>query len=171
MRLRDDQWQKLEPLLIGRPGHPGANGRNNRQFIDAMILIASNKVRWTCLPPELGSQGATYMRFRRWTESGRWDQLAEAVSDDQDLFGTMQRIAAQGHSCTARIQQRLRGQANETMYRARLDEAPLAAAETTRPTELASNTDNSTLHWAGLVSDRTPCILPDLKRQSIMQEN
>jgi transposase len=112
MRLRDDQWQKLEPLLIGRPGHPGANGRNNRQFIDAMILMASNKNRWTSLPPEFGSRGATYMRFRRWTESGRWDQLAEAVSDDQDLFGTMQRIAAQGRSCTARIQQRLRRQAD-----------------------------------------------------------
>ena len=32
--LRDDQWDRIKDLLPGREGHVGANGRDNRLFVD-----------------------------------------------------------------------------------------------------------------------------------------
>jgi transposase len=147
MRLRDDQWQKLEPLLVGKLGDPGVNGRNNRQFIDAMIVITSTKIKWRHLPPEFGNWNTVYMRFRRWNEWALWQQLAEAITDDQDLQDMIERIAAYGDSLTARIQQRLRRQVAYTAYHARLEQAKMVAVETTDTAELASTTDDSRLHW------------------------
>lgn len=108
MRLRDDQWEKREPLLLGKDGDSGAHGRNSRQFIDAIILVASTKIKWTCLPVEFGNWNTVYMRFRRWNKCALWQQLAGAINDDQDLLRKMQLIATHANSLTARIQQRLR---------------------------------------------------------------
>jgi transposase len=153
MRLRDDQWQKLEPLLLGKHSDSGANGRNNRRFIDAMIVMASTKIKWTHLPPEFGNWNAAYMRFRRWNEWGLWQQLAEAIPDDQDLRDMIERIAAYGDSLTARIQQRSRRQAAKTAYRSRLNELKIAASEMSESAGLASSEDDPRLHWVSLVSD------------------
>jgi len=35
--LRDDQWARLEPLLLGRVGHVGGTARDNRLFVEAML--------------------------------------------------------------------------------------------------------------------------------------
>ena len=32
--LRDDQWERIKDFLPGRPGHVGANARDNRLFDD-----------------------------------------------------------------------------------------------------------------------------------------
>jgi transposase len=153
MGLRDEQWQKLEPLLIGKPGDPGVNGRNNRQFIDAMIVIATTNIKWRHLPPEFGNWNTVYMRFRRWNEYGLWKKLAEAITDDQDLRHKIQRIEAHAHSYTVLTEQRLGRQAAKTAYRAKLDAAKMVAAATTETAGLASTEDDSRLHWVSLVGD------------------
>lgn len=153
MRLQDDQWQKLEPLLLGKHSDSGANGRNNRRFIDAMIVMASTKIKWAHLPPEFGNWNAAYMRFRRWNECGLWQQLAEAIKDDQDLLRMMQLVAAHGNSLTARLQQRTCRQVAKMAYRARLDAATMVAAERAETAGLGSTADDSRLHWVSLMSD------------------
>ncbi len=164
MKLRDDQWEKLEPLLVGKPGDPGASGRNNRQFIDAVLFIASRKIKWSSLPPEFGKWTTPYMRFRRWGECGLWRQLAETVSDDPELLCKMQRIAVLSHSYITRAQQKLRRRANKQAHRAMLDEANSTPAQIAGLTQVSAD---STLHFVGLVSDCTPCVLPDLPRHAI----
>jgi hypothetical protein len=34
--LRDDQWEKLEPLLPGKAGDRGATAQDNRLFLEAV---------------------------------------------------------------------------------------------------------------------------------------
>jgi hypothetical protein len=35
--LRDDQWKRIKDFLPGRPGYVGANGKDNRLFIEAVL--------------------------------------------------------------------------------------------------------------------------------------
>jgi len=43
--LTDAQWARLAPLLPGRPGTSGGRGRNNRQFVEAVLWLARNGAR------------------------------------------------------------------------------------------------------------------------------
>lgn len=52
--LRDDQWQRLEPMLPGKAGDPGRTGENNRLFMEAVLWIARTGSPWRDLPAEFG---------------------------------------------------------------------------------------------------------------------
>ena len=87
--LRDDQWAKLEPLLPGKPGDPGATAQDNRLFLEAVLWIVRTGSPWRDLPAELGNWHTTYTRFKRWGETGVWQRLVESVSGDRDLEALM----------------------------------------------------------------------------------
>ncbi|WP_211473489.1 transposase [Collimonas humicola] len=93
MILRDDQWEKLEPLLLGRPGAPGASGRNNRLFIEAVLLHVSGRCCWRELPSQFGGWNAIYMRFRRWNQSGCWHQIVQDLGGEKELRAAMEKVA------------------------------------------------------------------------------
>jgi len=46
--LTDAQWAKMEPLCLGKPGDPGRSGKDNRQFVEAVLWIARTG---SCLVP------------------------------------------------------------------------------------------------------------------------
>ena len=83
--IRDNQWAKLDPLMAGKPGDVGANGKDNRLFLEAVLWIMRTGSPWRDLPTELGNWHTTYTRFSRWGESGRWQTILNAVSGDKDL--------------------------------------------------------------------------------------
>ena len=45
--LRDDQWERIKDLLPGREGHVGVTAKNNRLFVEA-VLIAQAFPGGTC---------------------------------------------------------------------------------------------------------------------------
>jgi putative transposase len=83
--LRDEQWEKLSPLLPGKPSDPGATAQDNRLFLEAVLWIVRTGSPWRDLPSELGNWHTTYTRFKRWGESGVWQRVVDAVSGDRDL--------------------------------------------------------------------------------------
>jgi transposase len=83
--LRNDQWERMEPLLPGKASDPGATAKDNRLFLEAVLWIARTGAPWRDLPPQLGNWHNTYTRFSRWGKSGVWQRLVKAVSDDPDL--------------------------------------------------------------------------------------
>nr|WP_265286025.1 IS5 family transposase [Verminephrobacter eiseniae] len=83
--LRDEQWEKLSPLLPGKPSDPGATAQDNRLFLEAVLWIMRTGSPWRDLPAELGNWHTTYTRFKRWGESGVWQRVCEIVSGDRDL--------------------------------------------------------------------------------------
>lgn len=87
--LRDDQWEKLKPLLPGKAGDRGATAKDNRLFIEAVLWIGRTSSPWRDLPAELGNWHTTYTRFNRWAVSGVWQRIVEAVSGDRDLEALM----------------------------------------------------------------------------------
>jgi transposase len=83
--LTDAQWERMAPLVPGKAGDPGATGRDNRLFVEAVLWIARTGAPWRDLPPELGNWNSTWRRFARWSERGVWERLFAAVADDPDF--------------------------------------------------------------------------------------
>ncbi|PFH11893.1 transposase [Collimonas sp. PA-H2] len=148
IKLRDDQWQKLEPLLTGKPNDPGARAKNNRLFIEAVLWIVLNKSLWRHLPQQFGNSSTVYMRFRRWTECDFWRQLTRSKLEDEELVQMLEQIVEYGDMYTQRIEQRLVRKAQKTIYKSAISAAK--AIKPIRRAQLAS--DESTLHWVGLVT-------------------
>ena len=90
--ITDAQWKTLEPMLLGRPGSPGATSNNNRLFIDAVIYRFSKISTWTELPLRYGNWSTIYMRFKRWSENGFWHQLIEKIKHDLELHALFKKI-------------------------------------------------------------------------------
>lgn len=96
MQINDEQWQKLQPFLVGEETHPGATGRDNRLFINTILWLVMHEARWSQLPPEFGKWPTAYMRFRRWNESGIWRQIANHANAGPELQHILNAIAAYG---------------------------------------------------------------------------
>lgn len=82
--LRDDQWERIEPLLPGKATDCGVTA-DNRLFVEAVLWLLRTGAPWRDLPPEFGRWHSVYMRFARWRKNGVWDRLLEAVRDEADL--------------------------------------------------------------------------------------
>jgi transposase len=85
MMLRDDQWERIEGLLLGRTGQRGRPAANNRQFVEAVIWIARTGSPWRDLPVEFGPWNSVYMRFARWSDKNVWQKIFAVLREDADF--------------------------------------------------------------------------------------
>ena len=79
--LSDEQWERVEGLLPGRPGSPGRCGDNNRLFVEAVLWIARTGAPWCDLPERFGDWNSVFQRFNRWAKKGVWQQVFDALQD------------------------------------------------------------------------------------------
>jgi transposase len=99
MVLRDDQWERIAPLVPGKVGDPGRSGADNRLFVEAVLWIVRVGAPWRDLPQDFGNWN--FQRFRRWVRSGVFEQLFETLSADADfeyviVDGTIVRVHQHG---------------------------------------------------------------------------
>ena len=83
--LSDSAWERMAPLIIGRPDQKGSTGRDNRMFVEAVLWIVRTGSPWRDLPAEFGNWNSTFRRFRRWARDGVFDRLFAHVSGDPDM--------------------------------------------------------------------------------------
>jgi len=142
--LRDDEWEKLEPLLLGGVGHSGRHGRGNKLFIEAVLWYISGDHVWSDLPPEFGKWNTIYIRLKRWYESGHWQQIAEDLRDDHNMCGFVKEIIA--HCDRQQLIRKKRADKRKTLEGTTISVCP-------RIGKIASDslTENSTSHWLSLV--------------------
>ena len=71
--LRDDQWERLKPLVPG--GGKGKRGprTDNRRFLNALLWMARSGARWRDLPERFGDHQTVKRRYYRWIEMGVLD--------------------------------------------------------------------------------------------------
>jgi transposase len=103
--LRDDQWDRIKDFLPGREGHVGGTAADNRLFIEAVLYRYRAGIPWRDLPERFGDWKNTHKRFRRWCESGVFERIFKALSEDCDneymaLDSTI--VRAHQHSAGAR---------------------------------------------------------------------
>ena len=68
--LSDQQWKRIEPLLLGKPGDPGQTGRNNRLFVDGVLWVLRSGAQWQVLSEHYGKWKSVHKRFTRWAKAG-----------------------------------------------------------------------------------------------------
>ena len=99
--LSDSQWERIAPLIPGKPGDPGRHGEDNRGFLEATLWIARTGAPWRELPCEFGNWNSVFRRFRRWATKGIFESLFKTLSGDPDfeyamIDGTIVRVHQHG---------------------------------------------------------------------------
>ena len=83
--LSDAGWERMAPLIIGRPDQKGSTGRDNRMFVEGVLWIVRTGSPWRDLPEAFGDWNSVFRRFSRWSLKGVWWRIFEAMSDDPDF--------------------------------------------------------------------------------------
>ena len=101
MVLREDQWERIAPLLPGTVGDPGRSGTDHRRFWEAVLWSVRVGAPWRDLPGFFGKWNSIFQRFRRWVKNGVVDRIFNARSEDADfedviLDGTIVRVHQHG---------------------------------------------------------------------------
>jgi transposase len=82
--LRDDQWERIAPLLPGRQGHVGVTAKDNRLFVEAVLYRYRAGIPWRDLPERFGDPIKVHTRFSRWAKSGVWEKVFKHLADAAD---------------------------------------------------------------------------------------
>lgn len=82
--LRDDQWERIKDFLPGREGHVGVTAADNRLFVEAVLYRYRAGIPWRDLPGRFGDWKNIHQRLRRWCESGVFQRIFKALSEDSD---------------------------------------------------------------------------------------
>ncbi len=77
--LRDEQWQKIEPLLP--TDVRGKERVDDRRVISGILHVLKSGCRWCDCPPEYGPATTIYNRFVRWAQRGVWENLFRELAD------------------------------------------------------------------------------------------
>jgi transposase len=78
--LTDEEWSFFEPFVVSASPLGGRPARDHRRVLDAIFWIARTGAPWRDLPAELGNWNSVFRQFRRWTASGLWDVMLEALA-------------------------------------------------------------------------------------------
>jgi transposase len=91
-RLSDAEWAFFEPFVVERGPKRGRPPADHRRVLDAIFWIARTGSPWRDLPVEAGKWSSVYRQFLRWTRSGIWDVLLEALAESRAAPDSLQMI-------------------------------------------------------------------------------
>ncbi len=74
-RLRDDQWERIEPWMSGKPTDGSVTGRSNRRLIEAVRWIGRTGSPGRDLPKDLGNWHTVPTRYPCGSKKGQWQQM------------------------------------------------------------------------------------------------
>ena len=99
--LKDEQWERVAPLLPGKAGDPGRTGSDNRLFLEAVLWMVRTGAPWRDLPEMFGNWNTVFRRFRRWARTSVFEHVFRALSGDPDfeyalIDGTIIRVHQHG---------------------------------------------------------------------------
>jgi transposase len=99
--ISDTDWQRIAPLLKGKPGDVGRSGADNRLFINAVIWLARSGAAWRDLPERYGPWNTVCRRFRRWARSGHWQAIFQALQDPDLDWAMLDSTTVRAHQHAA----------------------------------------------------------------------
>jgi transposase len=102
--MSDTEWAVFEPFLIGCRSLGGRPPRDHRRTLDGIFWIARTGAAWRDLPEEFGKWSSVHRQFRRWTLSGVWEIILEALAEADPDAAALQMIDSttiRAHHCAA----------------------------------------------------------------------
>lgn len=82
--LSETQWQRIAPLLPGKPSDPGRTGSDNRLFVNGCLWVLRSGAHWRDLPERYGRWKTIHKRFSRWAHGGVWERVFATLTADRD---------------------------------------------------------------------------------------
>ena len=73
--LRDDQWERISPHIIGDDRMRGTSGRDNDLFIEAVLWIVRTGSPLRDLTEAFGGWNSVFRHFSRWSHKGIWQRI------------------------------------------------------------------------------------------------
>ncbi len=105
VKLTDEQWQKILPVLKSYPEIRLGAGRNCRRFLEAVLWINRTGAQWRNLPRAYGKWNSVFKRFNRWSQAGVFEKLFEQMSSDRDLeYLLIDSTIVRAHACSSGAQ-------------------------------------------------------------------
>ena len=83
--VSDAVWAKIASLLPGKATDPGATGKDNRLFLEAVLWRVRTGSPWRDLPSGFGKWNSVFQRFRRWVKGGVFERVFACLSDEPDF--------------------------------------------------------------------------------------
>jgi transposase len=107
VKLTDEQWQKILPVLKTCPQVRLGAGRDVRRFLEAVLWVTRSGAQWRLLPRKYGRWNSVYKRFARWSELKVFEALFEHCSQDRDLEHLLiDSTVVRAHACAAGAQKK-----------------------------------------------------------------
>src|SRR5690349_2166519 len=78
--ISDKVWETIKPLI---PKSGASN--DDRLFVNAVVYQAKTGVPWRDLPQRFGNWNSVFVRFNRWSKSGRWEKIFELTADPDPI--------------------------------------------------------------------------------------
>src|SRR4051812_23846426 len=87
VRMTDEQWRRLEPLLPPEKPRTGRPNHDHGRVVSGMLWIHRTGAPWRDLPERYGPVGTVSSRFYRWCRAGVWDRIRSALQAEADARG------------------------------------------------------------------------------------
>jgi putative transposase len=82
-RLDDGQMARVLAILDEERG-AGRPGKDDRNFLEAVLWWHRTGVPWRDLPSEFGPWSTVFNRFDRWSKTGKWQRILDSLKKDID---------------------------------------------------------------------------------------
>ena len=90
--MSDEEWEIFEPFVMPSVPRKGRPAQDHRRVLDGIFWINRTGSPWRDLPDYFGKFGSVHRQFRRWSESGLWDVILEAVNETGEGQDSVQMI-------------------------------------------------------------------------------
>jgi transposase len=90
--MSDEEWDIFEPFVAPGGLRKGRPAGDHRRVLDGIFWITRTGAAWRDLPEYFGKFGSVHRQFRRWSVSGLWDVILEAVNESGEGQDSVQMI-------------------------------------------------------------------------------
>jgi transposase len=90
--MTDEEWSFFAPFVIATGGKRGRPPEDHRRVLDGVFWIARTGAPWRDLHEHFGKWSSVYRQFRRWTQSGVWELMLEALNASGTVPDSVQMI-------------------------------------------------------------------------------
>ena len=97
--MTDEQWSAVSPRIPQQRGPQSE--RANRNFIDAVVWLATTGAPWRDLDASFGPWKTVYNRFRNWALCGWWKQLFRGTPIEEKVGSILDASIVRAHQDAA----------------------------------------------------------------------
>jgi transposase len=79
-RMTDEEWTLVLDLFRAGRSRRGAQGRDDRRFLEALHYFAVHNITWRALPAQFGHWNSVWKRFWRLSRAGVFEAFFDALA-------------------------------------------------------------------------------------------